>query len=35
MLNVPGHKGDVNKNEIEILLTPVRMAVINNTNNRF
>jgi hypothetical protein len=32
MLNILGHKGNVNQNDIEISLTPIRMSTINNTN---
>jgi hypothetical protein len=33
MINIPGHKENVNQNHIKQDLTPVRMATIKNTNN--
>jgi DNA helicase IV len=39
MLSIPGHKGNANQNHAKIprhscgILTPVRMAIVQNTNN--
>jgi hypothetical protein len=30
MLDILGHKGNANQNDLRVHLTPVRMAVINN-----
>jgi hypothetical protein len=32
MLNIPSHKGNANKNPLRFYLTPIRMAIIMNTN---
>jgi hypothetical protein len=34
MLNIINHKGNANQNDIEFYLTPVRIAIINNTHNK-
>jgi hypothetical protein len=31
--NTPGHKGNANFDSLRFYLTPVRMAIIKNTNN--
>jgi hypothetical protein len=33
MLHIFGQKGNTNPNNIDLDLTPVRMAIINNTNS--
>jgi hypothetical protein len=33
MLNIPGHKGNANQNQLRFHLTPVRMATVKNTND--
>jgi hypothetical protein len=33
MLNIPDHKGNADQNKLRFYLTPVRMAIIKNTNN--
>jgi hypothetical protein len=34
MFNIPGHKRNGNQNNVKMSLTPVRMAIIKNTNNK-
>jgi hypothetical protein len=34
MLNIPGHKGKANQNQLQLHLTPVRMTITKNTNNK-
>jgi hypothetical protein len=33
MVIIPGHKGNANQSQVRLLLTPVRMATIKNTDN--
>jgi hypothetical protein len=34
MLNISSHKGNANQSTLRFHLTPVRIAIIKNTNNR-
>jgi hypothetical protein len=34
MLNIPGHKGNATQSTLIFHITPVRIAIIKNTNNK-